>query len=159
MLDVQNRFWVRNADTDKLYSRGEYDVDAENAVITFHDVATTELIGPVMRGNSYSLSQPNVLRVSGITSNDGVTPITTGFTVSGNQITITSSFPADYVGQTVLVSYVYKAASIGDFITIEYDYLSNLNRGGIKTVEVFVDGESGQTVADLQFIDFNIKDL
>lgn len=166
LLDIANRFWVRNADTDKLYSRGEYNVEETVMIggdgtstpavtITFHDVAETELIGPVMRGNSYELSQSNVLRVTGLTSNDGVTPITTGYTVSGNRITITSAFPGDYVGQTVLVSYVYKAASIGDFITVEYDYLSNLNRGGIKTVEVFVDGESGQTVADLQFIDFN----
>lgn len=155
MLDVENRFWVRNADTDKLYSRGEYVVDETNAIITFHDVATTELIGPVMRGNSYALSQPNILRVSGITSNDGVTPITTGFTVTGNKVNITSAFPADYTGQTILVSYVYKAASIGGFITVEYDYLSNLNRGGVKTVEVFIDGQRGQTVSDLQFIDFN----
>ena len=166
VLDLANRFWVRNADTDKLYSRGEYDVEPTTVIsmdgtgtpalaVTFHDVADTELVGPVMRGNTYELSQSNALRVSGITSNDGVTPITTGYTVSGNRITITSAFPSDYVGQTVLVSYVYKAANIGDFVTVEYDYLSNLNRGGIKTVEVFVDGEGGQTVADLQFIDFN----
>lgn len=155
MLDTTNRFWVRNADTDELFTRGEYNVDADNASISFHDVSTTELVGPIARGNSYELSKNNVLSVSSITSNDGVVPITDGYTVSGNKISVDSDFPTDYVGQTVLVTYTYKAANIGDFITIEYDYLSNINRGGIKTVEVFVDGQSGQTVSDLQFIDFN----
>lgn len=155
MLDTTNRFWVRNADTDKLYTRGEYDVDASNGSISFHDVATTELIGPIARGNSYTLSQSNVMSVSGVMSNDGVVPIEDGYEVEENVVSIDLSFPTDYVGQTVLVSYVYKAVNIGDFITIEYDYLSNINRGGIKTVEVFVDGQTGQTVSDLQFVDFN----
>lgn len=155
MLDVETRFWVRNADTDRLYSRSEYQVDDDAATIFFHDIENDELIGPIARGKTYTLSHENVTRVDLVTTSDGVTEITEGYTVNGNEIVIEASFPTDYLGQTLLVSYVYKAAKVGDFITVEYDYLSNLNRGGIKTVEIFVDGKQSQRVTDILFLDFN----
>jgi len=58
---------------------------------------------------------------------------------------------------TYLATYSYSAVNKGDFVNIEYDYVSNIKRNGTKAVDLYVDGETYVSVSDLGYFNTAYK--
>lgn len=157
LLDPMYRYWVRNTDTDTLLSRGEYEVMGQGNQIQFYRQDMTELVGPVVIGESLSLSHKHVSSLVVVKSSDGSTAkLNADYTadLTNGVITIPSTTTLT-AGESLRCSYKYYAVSEGDFVTIEFDYLSKLNRGELKSVELYIDGLDVQKVSDIQYLDFS----
>ena len=165
-LDVEHRYWVRFVDTQELLSRGDFEVSNDGRVVTFHDRDGSDIIGPVATGTSYALSHKQITSLEVVDGETGAPipiydypPITTD--VDGSKNYIKREEGIIVVGNDVepnrtwSVTYTYHYIGDGDFVTIEFDYFSKHNRGGMKTVDLFVDCLAPKNVTDIQYIDFS----
>lgn len=158
-IDTDYRYWITNTDTGEMLQRGSYEVVEGGKKATFFKQSAEELVGPVSAGYVLQLSHKNVSNLSVKVASSGAVPSDGEDYVldpSNGTMTIPSdtSIPA---GDSLYCTYQYYDMSVGDFVTIEFDYFSKLNRGGLKSAELFVDAVNPQKVSDIQYLDFDKK--
>lgn len=157
VLDPSYRYWVRNTDTDELLSRGEYEVSSAGDKVSFYRQDAVELVGPVVIGEALQLSHSHISDLTVVKSSDGSTAANnTDYTadLTNGTISIPDTTTIN-AGDSLRCSYKYYAVSQGDFVTIEFDYLSTHNRGELKSVDLFIDGLNPVQVSDIQYLDFS----
>lgn len=161
------KVWVRNTDTGELFNSGEYQFELNTSsgvtTITFLPQSIDEEVGPVSSAaTSFQLAYPvfNTNNVTYKRVRNGVqTAISkTGLTISnGNILTANPgvSGAGFAMGDAIIISYTYCRASVGDFVTVEFDYNSKRTRDDLRACELFVDGENPQAARDIQYVDFD----
>lgn len=157
-IDVDRRYWVTMTDTQELLGHGDYSVSQDGETVTFKKRDASEVVGPVTPGAVLRLSHGDVSDVSVKRTDTGEDYDSQLYTLdaSAGTITIASSGSVG-TGISLTVLYKYDFVAAGDFVTIEFDYLSKHNRGGMKTVDLYVDSMSQRKVTDVQYIDFSKK--
>ena len=155
VLDPDRRYWVHLSDTQELLGHGDYSVSQDGAEVTFHTRDAEDVVGPVTPNVILKLSHGSIASYEVVRTDDGTTYSADYYTLDAvnGTLTIASSVPES--GISLTVRYSYNFISPGTFVTIDFDYLSKHNRGGVKTVDLYVDALSSQKVTDIQYIDFS----
>lgn len=160
-LDVDRRYWVTIADTQELLGHGDYSVSSDGKTVTFHPRSDSDVIGPITKGNTYALAHSDITSYVITETGTGAAIAASNYIVdkTNGRIEVSNSYSASE-GGTWTVAYKYNFIANESFVQIELDYFSKHNRGGIKTVDLFVDCLSPKNVTDIQYIDFDklIKD-
>ena len=155
VLDTQTRYWVTKTDSSTQLARGEYQVSSDGKTVTFVTTETAESVGPVVLGTTYNLSHAPIASLV-VTKSDGTvlkagsTAYTCDLTAGTITIPSTSTLSA---GQTLTATYYYLPETDGEFFTLEFDYLSKHNRGGVKTVDLYEDGSNSTLETDVHYLD------
>lgn len=156
------KVWVRNTDTTRLLEGGSYEFELNpntgETTVTLLPVDAIEEVGPVGNNTStYQLDhvvyQPNnvVYKV------DGRVISSAGLSISGDILTVVPDAVGHEFsfGDAIVVEYQYIPASVGDFLTVEFDYHSKRVRDSVRSCELFVDGNTPQPAIDIQYVDFD----
>ena len=153
-LDPQRRYWVKIPGTvDTMLSHGQFTVSQDGRSIELTPVDEEEVIGPIAPGATFSLPYTNVVLVSVTSGGSEVPAASYEFDAVAGTITVDDEVViSGAVSWTV--AYTRHLLEAGDFIVIEFDYLSKHNRGGLKTVDLFIDALTSQQVTDIQYVDF-----
>lgn len=159
------RVWVSLADTDAQMQRGEFEFEftggnQPEAVVRFHDKAKEELIGPVAFGGELRLYGRYVknlvlvnMRTGAAVSQGSGTTRNWSLDATNGVVTIGSNPASLREGDTLSATYVYSPVVEGDFVKVEFDYVSRLLRGNSRACEVFTDGYSITQVSDIEYLD------
>lgn len=167
-IDLNKRLWVRKTDTNELIERTLYSVDASEDpfIIDFGgvDVEQTVHVSGIVEGDPSPTDfvcnlmytpvwvGPNNMSVTYQDTGSVVPAAYYTFSADAGTITFTSETLND---KYIVLKYRQVVVDVNEYITIEFDYKSVHNRGELKTVDVFVDGEASQLVSDIQFLDFD----
>ena len=165
-IDEYRRFWLTNQESGEIIEKAYFDVSFDTAAgaytAKFRKNNKSEMFGPSAYGGTYQLSHGSVYEVSSITLTTSRNVLVSDVDYTVDQTTGLITFAQEssasqyfIVGDTFTVVYKYFPVAVEDFIRIEFDYLSTLNRGGLKTVELYIDGTNEQKVSDIQYIDFD----
>lgn len=165
-IDLDRRFWLINQDSEEIIERAYFTVSFNGAAGTYKATFKTnnksEVFGPSEYGGTYQLSHGSVYSVTSITLKTSGNKLLAGVDYTYDATTGLITFAQEagasqyfVVGDTFTVTYKYYPVAENDFIRIEFDYLSTINRGGLKTVELYIDGSNEQKVSDIQYINFN----
>lgn len=163
LLDPTRRYWVRNPETGYQFERGEFDVMSKGQYVTFHSRPANDVKGPIKPGDTFSLSHKNVSDVTVYVNvkNDKIDEAGNySVNYGAGTITVDSASEAFKDGITVYVTYRYDPVVAGDPVTIDFDYVSIINRDDSRAVELYVDGSDPKQVSDVCYLDVSktIKD-
>ena len=164
VIDLDDRLWLRRSDDGSLINSGQYNADSSVPFRAYFSGDTVEeSFAPISGAATIALTKLPVEynSVERIEANTGgittvLTP-TTDYAVDYDSNDVTFTSHAALSDSIVTVKYRQVPVSVGDFVTIEFDYSSKHNRGGLKTVDVYTDAESPQKVNDVQYLDFDKK--
>ena len=159
-IDMAHRLWVRKTDTNELLDSTmfEYSTGFSPFEVAFKG---TEVNETMQVGDSvpylYALKQPPLCGTAlSISPQDGGSALVIGtdytFDADTNQVTFLN---VNYAHAYLELTYESCVVAEGDYVTIEFDYISKHKRYGDKSVDVYVDGEASQLVSDIQFLDFS----
>lgn len=164
-IDLDRRFWLTNQESDEIIERDYFTVSFDAASGTYRaDFKTnnnSEVFGPSVYGGTYQLSHGSVYSITSITMTTSKRRLIYGVDYTYNATTGLITFAEEgasqnlVVGDTFTVVYKYYPVAVDDFVRIEFDYLSTLNRNGLKTVELYIDGTDEQKVSDIQYMNFD----
>lgn len=152
-IDLSKRLWVKDTDSDTVIDGGYISVDQTQSpfVITFlgKEVSETVLFATNV---AVQLSYLPIVEVDSVVVGGSTLVEDTDYTVDYDAGTITFSISSSPVN---IASIVYKQSpvSVGQYVTIEFDYISKHNRGGNNDVDIFVDCRYPQLASDIQFLD------
>lgn len=158
LIDSEYRYWVTRTDSDTMLSRGEYEVQGSGESVRFFKKMESELVGPCIVGQRLSLAHIDVSDLTVVKNDGSVAEPGADYVLDAKAGSL--SFPASTsitTGDSVTCTYRYYDIYEGDFVTIEFDYLSRINRGELKSVELLIDGINPQKVSDIEYIDFSKK--
>ena len=159
--DLNRRFWLTSQETDSVIPRSYFTVAFDSSAgtykATFKTNVNSELIGPSKPGGTYQLAHGSVYSIKSVTmTKTGHALLSSDYSVDSETgvLTLAKSGQSQYLttGDTFTVEYVYYPVDEGDFVKIEFDYLSTINRGELKSVELYIDGENEQKVSDIQYM-------
>lgn len=159
VLDIDRRYWVTLVDTGELLGRGDYTVPVGGAgkTVVFgnrHDTDTIAIVPDTSRSMSHGGIAEYIVEIAGVApETDDWYSVDT----EAGEISFSSEVPQEYSGGVLTIGYEYRFMGADEFVKIEFDYLSKHNRGGIKTVDLYVDSLSSLKVSDVQYIDTDKK--
>ena len=153
-LDVARRYWVKIPEGGELLSHGDYDVSPSGKIITFHTRVANDVVGPIVIDTELQLSHGDIVDCTVIDNSTGTVAAPSSYSLDKEtgKVQILATIGD---GVTYTFDYSYNFIGDGDFISVECDYLSKHNRGGIKTVDLYIDALSGDKVSDIQYVDFS----
>ena len=159
MYTGNNRIWVRNAETGNIINYGNFTPLYDDGLlygIKFGGTELVDVVVPTSTSYTVQLSQYPVLQgtVSASTLDGTAVTSSTAYDANGvATVTLTVSQTIVDNQDNVAINYQKCVASMGDMVTVEFDYLSKLNRGESQDVDVYIDGLTYASASDIQYAD------
>jgi uncharacterized phage protein gp47/JayE len=161
-LDVVNAVWVRDAETGAYYVQGtDFTVSSAHPPVVLGVAPTiteehvfltaTDAVELAMKTAGYAVKA--VTTVQEIGGDATVFGVSTDYTVSIANGTVTRVGGGGIsAGQEVHITYDYYRIPDDTVILFDYEYLSTLNRGVGRNVELFVDGSDPVSVTEERYL-------